>query len=216
MAIDADSTGGVALAFLVAGGLLVGVPLKRADAQSDGTGAESSEQSSGSESAAEGGAAAPPDEDATRGRVLEIRDENLQATVRRPEGWVNTDTNSSAAAAFQAASDKRAQIEVRYSTPIRKGKRDSYFNSFHSELKSAGFVRKGTPTEKTYGSKTGRETEYEGDTGDATYRLIVWEFYNGQTAWIIAGFFDAERRDRHYGAFQATAESLSTERTDEE
>jgi hypothetical protein len=202
-------------AVLVIIAVSVGVPLQFAHAQSKTESGGSSGTSSGSESSENGGAAAPADEDATRGRVVESSDERLRATVRRPEGWIHSDSNSEAMATFQAASDKRAKIEVRYSSPVRAPKREAYFNSFHSQLKSAGFVQKGETEVREFGSKTGRETEYEGDTGETTYRLVIWEYYRNRTAWIIAGFFAAERRDRHYDALGETAESLSFERTDE-
>jgi len=156
-------------------------------------------------------AAAPAGEDATRGRVISIQDSGVEGSVRRPEGWVNFDSDSRAVAAFRATIDAGAQIEVRLSSPVRASKSKSFFNSFHSELKTAGFRQVGEPSEQTYGSKAGRETEYEGETETGSYRLLVWEFYRDRTAWIVTGFFRAERRERHVDAYRAVAESLSFE-----
>lgn len=161
------------------------------------------------------GVSAPADRSAERGRTIEISEENVEATVRRPEGWVNVDSESRAVVAFQSTADERAKVEVRLSTPVRGKKKQSFFNSFHSELKAAGFQEVRDPTEREYGDKTGRETEYEGETANGAYRLVVWTFYRDRTAWIVAGFFRGGHRDLHYSAFQSVANTLSFERSDD-
>lgn len=117
-------------------------------------------------------------------------------------------------ATFRLASSDGAQIEIRASTGIDGDKQGSFFNSFHAKLKSAGFTKLRGPESSTHGKQKGRETEYEGRIRKEEFRLVVWTFHRGETAWILAGFFPAERRDPLYEDFESLAASLHVDDTD--
>jgi hypothetical protein len=133
------------------------------------------------------------------------------ATLRRPEGWVEASGQKKALFTLRAAGDRRAQIEIRASSPIKQTRSDSFFNSFHSRLRDAGFVREKTRQQAEYGGNIGKWTVYEGRSDRDVYRLVVWQLYRQEVAWLFVGFFPAEAGTRYDEDFENLIESLSFE-----
>lgn len=143
---------------------------------------------------------------AERGREIVLEKYDLRC--RRPEAWVRGQPGKGAVLTLRAAGDPNAQIEVRVSSPITREKREDFFNSFHSKLKSAGFIEVDRRPAKSHGGLTGREVEYEGSTSEGEFRLIVWQYYRGGEAWLVSGFFRVPRRDGYYPDFAELIESF--------
>ncbi len=133
------------------------------------------------------------------------------AVLRRPEGWVEHSAQKGALVTLRAAGDRKAQIEVRASSPIKQTRRESFFNSFHSRLKDAGFVQQEVRSEVEYGGQVGKWTGYEGRSERETFRLVVWQLHREQTAWLFVGFFPAEAGGRYVEGFESLLETLSFE-----
>ena len=156
--------------------------------------------------AEEGGDSSAAETQVERGREIVVEESGLRC--RRPEAWVRGKPGKGAVLTLRAAGDPNSQIEVRVSSPITQQKREDFFNSFHSKLKSAGFIEVDRRRQQTYGERTGQEIEYEGSTSEGAFRLVVWQYYRGGEAWLISGFFPVPRRDEYYPDFAALIESI--------
>ena len=141
------------------------------------------------------------------GDVIVIDPPGLQ--VQRPSGWIEgTPEGERTAILLRIAGGENAQMEVRRSHPIRSNEAGAFFTAFHNELKAAGFAEIKQLSDATYGSFSGREIEYEGRTEGMTYRLIIWQFQLGESAWIVTGFFPKARRDALYQDFRTLIRSF--------
>lgn len=143
------------------------------------------------------------------GRQVRIADQG--ATLERPEGWVRSKAGEGAVCTLRAAGDDQAQIEVRISTPIPDNKRTSFFNSFHSSLKEAGFIKRREAAGFGTDTASGRLTEYDGTSDGDKFRLVVWQMHRDEAAWLVVGFFPAARAGRYHDDFESLIESLSFE-----
>lgn len=133
------------------------------------------------------------------------------AALRRPESWITASGEKNSLVTLRAAGDRRAQIEIRASSPIKQTRSESFFNSFHSRLKDAGFVRENTRKQAEYGGHVGKWTVYEGKSDREVYRLVVWQLYRQRVAWMFVGFFPAEAGTRYDEDFETLIGSLSFE-----
>ncbi len=145
-------------------------------------------------------------------RAKVIKDADSGVAVTRPEGWVlGKKKGGGAIAVFRAAGDPEAQIDVLVSELKRDSAATAYFTSFHANLQKAGLVKSEVRKEATYEGKKGLETEYEASSKNRKFRLIVWQFHQGDKAVLITGFFPGEKRDKYYADFQAVLEALALE-----
>ena len=201
MRTSADSAGSSkAAAIAVGAAVLVAIVAGPAGAQQKAdSGAESEAKR---QSQQESGAEEPE-----QARTIRIAEHD--ATLYRPEGWVRRKPAGRALVTLGAAGDPGVQIEVRVSTSIDRQRRDNFFNSFHSTLKEAGFVEHDLQPKATFGGRTGEWTEYEGSANGGEFRLIVWQLFEEDDAWMFIAFFPERRRNKYLSDYKAILESLS-------
>lgn len=140
------------------------------------------------------------DEPAPRAGAVELFDG--QVVVPRPTGWNIIQPGDAALATFRAATDDRAQFEVRASDSVSSNRWERFWRSFDTDLQRAGFEQVSEGRQKTYGTKQGRFFEYELERDDETFRLVVWHTHRRDQAWVFTGFFSASRRDAHTQTFE--------------
>ena len=187
------------VAALVATGAAPSASAQEGDAGSD-------EQSESDESPESNGGAAS-DVEVKRGRTIRVEADG--ATLERPVGWVRAQPGDGAVVTLRAAGDEQSQIEVRVSAPVPAERRESFFSAFHSELERAGFERQSVRAEATYNEHKGRWTVYNGRTRQGQFRMIVWQYYHEQAAWLFVGFFPEPRAERYVDDFESLLSSLT-------
>jgi|GEM_PF-6817451 len=152
-----------------------------------------------------------PEGDAPDMRAKVITDSESGSAVTRPDGWVRGKSGKGVLATFHAAGDKKAQIEVRLSPHVKDNQGEIFFASFHSSLQKAGFTRDEVRGEQSYGGKMGVETEYKTTSKKQQFRMIIWQYQHGDSAYLIVGFFPEKGRDKYYSDFQQVIASLKVD-----
>lgn len=125
----------------------------------------------------------------------ELVDTGKGLQFEKRSGWATAVPKKGAVAALTAAGDPSAQIEFRWAR-VEPAKLKQYFNSFHSSL-ATSLRRVGEPQQKTFGKVSGVFTEYETGSKDAGSSVVVFEFSQGDSAWLVVGMFTREARDSH-------------------
>ncbi len=116
------------------------------------------------------------------------------------DGWRQAKAPKGAVALLKSTIDDKSQMEFRVAKRVGENAK-RYFTTFHTSLQKSGMERKSRNEEATYATKKGAETEYELISKNRKFRLVVWEFSEGEQAWLIVGFFNASKRDRLYKDF---------------
>src|SRR5690554_3740661 len=151
------------------------------------------------------------DSDTPEMRAKVITDSESGSSVTRPDGWVQGKPGKGVLATFHAAGDKKAQIEVRLSPHVKDQQGEIFFASFHSSLQKAGFTRDEVRPKTSYGGKMGVETEYKTTSKKQQFRMIIWQYQHGDSAYLIVGFFPEKGRDKYYSDFQQVIASLKVD-----
>ena len=152
------------------------------------------------------------DDDRPKMRAKVFKDDKTGISVKRPEGWFNSrKKNAGALVLFRASGDQEAQIDVLVSPLERASAATDFFTTFHTNLKKTGFVKREVRKEATYKGKKGLETEYDAVSGKKKFRLIVWQYHEGDTAVLITGFFPTEARDKYYVDYKKVLDELTFE-----
>lgn len=144
-------------------------------------------------------------EDSMRSKIFE--DTEVGVRLERPSGWVSGKTPKGVVAVLRAAGDEESQIEIRMSPHVKAKQREFFFTSFHANLQQAGFVKKDVQ-EMSLGGKEGALTEYETSSKKRKFRLLVWQTHRKEAAWLVVGFFPAERREDYFGDYKQVIENI--------
>lgn len=132
-----------------------------------------------------------------------------EVEIPRPTGWNIQSPGDGAVALFHAASDDRAQIEVRVSSSIAESHWERFWRAFDTDLRQAGFSLDSSRTQQEYAQMRGLQFEYRlVQQGQDAYRLIVWHVHEEQRAWIFTAFFAESRRDAYMETFEELLESV--------
>jgi hypothetical protein len=136
------------------------------------------------------------------------KDEELGVAVHRPDGWVFGTPGKGVVALLTAAGDSQSQIEVRVSQHVKSKHKEAFFASFHANIQKSGFEKLETRKKATYGEKNGEEIEYRTGSDDKAYRLVVWQYHQGEKAFLVVGFFPEEARSVQYEDFKSVCGTL--------
>ncbi|MGM0557718.1 MAG: hypothetical protein ACQEVA_15145 [Myxococcota bacterium] len=140
------------------------------------------------------------------------KDAKLGVTVHRPDGWVFGKPGKGVVALLTAAGDSQSQIEVRVSEHVKEEHRQPFFASFHANIQKSGFDKVDAREDVTYGDKEGAEVEYKTGNDENAFRLVVWQYHQGEKAFLVVGFFPEEARSVQYKDFQAVCEKIEIEK----
>lgn len=154
---------------------------------------------------ASAGTSAVAQDDAKSSQTL---DTGEGLTISVAKGWRSAKAPKGAVALLKSQTDVRSQVEFRVADKMEKDKVVRYFSTFHTSLEKSGMERKSRNESVTYNGKKGAETEYELVSKNRKYRLIVWETYVGDRAWLAVGFFSADNRESLYTDFVGMLNTL--------
>lgn len=128
--------------------------------------------------------------------------------IIRPTGWNIARAGQGAAAAFRAAGDEQAEIEVRISDGVAERRWERYWRAFDTDLQEAGFAIVNARRRTVHAGQRGFRFEYEVQRGGETYRLLVWHTHDSERAWVFTAFFREERRSGYLQTFEDMLDAM--------
>lgn len=140
---------------------------------------------------------------------LETIDTKEGLLIRKPDGWVTAAPAKGTVAVLRAAGDSTSRIEFRLAPGMDSGKAALYFNSFHTNLQTAGLKKVVDAASKTYGENVGTQTEYETSSAKKKYRLVVWQTHRGEKAWLVVAFLEEEAREDYLEDYSELISTLA-------
>lgn len=136
-----------------------------------------------------------------------VTDETNNLTVTVPAGWEVVEGNDRAVFNFKETNGF-AQVEVIATPLLTPEASTTFFDTFHTTLAEAEFVQTGSQ-DATYGAFVGRETAYQFAHTNTTLKVVVFQFVNENTAWLVIGYMQETSFDQQLPVFQSVAQSLT-------
>jgi len=129
----------------------------------------------------------------------------FNVTVTMPDGWIEADNERSV---FNFRHDESStQIELIATELVTAELAVTFFNHFHTTLTASDFAQTGRE-ELAYGTISGIETIYNYTHGSVDLKVVVFEFVEDATAWLVVSYVDAEIFDDHVDAYRAMVANM--------
>ena len=136
-----------------------------------------------------------------------VTDETNNLTATIPAGWEALEGNERAVFNFKETNGF-AQVEIIATPMLTPEASTTFFDTFHTTLTEAEFVQTGSQ-DATYGAFSGRETVYQFAHTNTTLKVVVFQFVNENTAWLVIGYMQETSFDQQLPVFQSVAQSLT-------
>jgi hypothetical protein len=144
-----------------------------------------------------------------------VENEKFGVEIEPPEKWKVTEGNEKAVANFKHQGSQ-SQIEVVGTKLMTENVSDVFFETFHKTLSESNFKEK-SQEEATIGEHDGTQTNYEFEHSGVTLEVVVFEFLQDSTAWLVVGYMQDVEKDEYIGDFEKVVENMTfTESGDEE
>lgn len=133
----------------------------------------------------------------------------LGVTVSPPDGWelVKLPGNDKSIASYRHA-ESGSQLEVIGTKLINSDMTQVFFDTFHQSLLGADFVEFSQATDTKIGTMDGKQTEYSFEHTGLKLRVVVFSFTQDDSAFLVIGYFEDEKRDTYYESLKKLVEQL--------
>ena len=138
----------------------------------------------------------------------QVKNDDFGLTVKAPEKW-EVQSSDKAVANFKHKSSQ-SQIEVIGTKLMSKDVADVFFKTFHKTLKESKFEQL-EQTELTIGAQKGTQTNYKFMHSGVKLEVVIFQFIQDSSAWLVVGYMQDSDKDKYYGDFKTVVESMKFE-----
>lgn len=136
-----------------------------------------------------------------------VENEEFGVTVTPPAGWEVGSSDDKAVANFKHRGSQ-SQIQVIGTKLMNAEVADVFFSTFHKTLTESNFEQVSEES-NTIGGLEGTEIRYEFTHSGVTLEVMVFEFLQDHTAWLVIGYMQDSERENHEDDFTSVIENLS-------
>lgn len=135
-----------------------------------------------------------------------VENEEFGVTIAPPEKWEVTQGNDKAVANFKHRGSQ-SQIEVVGTKLMTPDVADVFYKTFHKTLKESNFEELGAE-EVTIGDHKGTQTKYKFTHSGVTLEVVVFQFTNASTAWLVVGYMQDVDAEKYLPDFKAVVQNI--------
>ena len=136
-----------------------------------------------------------------------LHNADLGAHLAIPEGWISMDGNDRAAFNLKHE-ESQSQIEVIATELMSADVADVFYDTFHETLEQSGFTREAS-ADSEVGGHGGKLTEYSFQYAGVDLKVVVFQFTQESTAYLVVGYIKADEYETHRPSFEATVGGLT-------
>lgn len=135
-----------------------------------------------------------------------VENEEFGVTITPPAKWEVTQGNDKAVANFKHRGSQ-SQIEVVGTKLMTPDVADVFFKTFHKTLKESNFeVLKAE--EVSIADHKGTQTSYKFTHSGVTLEVVIFQFLNDSTAWLVVGYMQDVEKDKYISDFKSVVENM--------
>jgi hypothetical protein len=138
-----------------------------------------------------------------------LTNDRFSVSFTVPEGWGSVDGNERAI--FNVKHEEsQSQIEVIATELMSADVSEVFYDTFHETLVQSNFTRDDAATspEESIGTHIGSQTQYTFDYAGVVLRVVIFQFTEGNNAYLIVGYIKDDEFDTHFTAFREAVGSL--------
>lgn len=135
-----------------------------------------------------------------------VENEEFGVTIVAPEKWEVTQGNDKAVANFKHRGSQ-SQIEVVGTKLMTPDVADVFYKTFHKTLKESNFEELKSE-EVTIGDRKGTQTSYKFTHSGVTLEVVVFQFTQGSTAWLVVGYMQDVDAAKYMPDFKAVVQNI--------
>jgi hypothetical protein len=136
-----------------------------------------------------------------------MTNEEFGVSFTGPEGWVSVEGNDRAIFNIKHE-ESQSQIEVIATNLMSPDVASIFFDTFHNTLTQSNFTQI-SQEESARGEHTGTMTTYSFEYAGVALNVVIFQFTNETTAFLIVGYVKADEMVNQEAAFNAVAASIS-------
>lgn len=136
-----------------------------------------------------------------------VTNQEFGVTVAPPKGWDVSKGDDKAVANFKHEGTQ-SQIQVIGTKLMNAEVADVFFSTFHKTLTESNFEQVSEES-ATLGGREGKEVRYQFTHSGVTLDVMVFEFIEGQTAWMVIGYMQDSEREQQHPDFVSVIENIT-------
>ena len=142
-----------------------------------------------------------------------ITNEKFGVEIAPPAKWEVTEGNEKAVANFKHRGSQ-SQIEVVGTKLMTEDVSDVFFKTFHKTLSESNF-KKQSQEDASIGDHKGTQTTYQFKHSGVTLNVVVFEFLNDSTAWLVVGYMQDVEKDKYMDDFKSVVKNMAFSKSQE-
>ncbi len=136
-----------------------------------------------------------------------VQNEEFGVSLDAPDGWEVGSPDDKAVANFKHRGSQ-SQIQVIATRLMNPEVADTFFSTFHRTLEESNFEER-SRRDASHGDVSGTEILYAFTHSGITLEIMVFEFTNEDTAWLVIGYMRDSEEEGHAQAFGNVIGSMS-------
>ena len=135
-----------------------------------------------------------------------VQNEEFGVSIAAPDGWEVASADDKAIANFKHQGSQ-SQIQVIATRLMNAEVADTFFSTFHRTLEESNFEEV-SRQDATHGGHSGKEVKYSFTHSGVTLEIMVFEFLNDDTAWLVIGYMRDSEGENHGTSFQSVVQNI--------
>ena len=136
-----------------------------------------------------------------------MRNDEFSVSLTRPEGWDVAEGNDRAIFNIKHE-ESQSQIEVIATELMSVDVAEVFYDTFHETLEQSQFTRE-TSQDQEIGGHAGKITEYGFEYAGVSLKVVIFQFTQESTAYLVVGYIKADEYEQHRASFEAAVTSLA-------